>query len=245
MVKGLARSVITPILLVAYPERYGVFNQIAATGMKEIGIWPQIERGAGFATRYPAVNGVLNELAAELEIDLWTLDSLWWRLSPEGPSDGPPLDPLWEPDEPEPVFGLELHLHDFLRDNWDRTELGQDWALLEEDGEIVGYKYKTPEVGEIDLLARHRKEPRWLVVELKRGRTSDQAVGQALRYRGWVKRHLAAGTETVEAMVIAHEADPRLLYALEDVPGVSARTYSVSFSLHSPTKPWASQAEGA
>ena len=96
----------------------------------------------------------------------------------------------------------------------------------------------SQEVGEIDLLAKHRKKPRWLVVELKRGRTSDYAVGQALRYRGWVKRHLAEQSDSVEAIVVAHLADPKLLYALEGIDDVSVRTYSVRFSLDVPKGPW-------
>ncbi len=222
MVKGLARSVITPILLVAYPDKYGVLNQVAETGMKELGIWPTFEEHADFATRYTAVNAVLNDVSHELGIDLWTLDALWWRIMREpAPDTASSVSPeQMAPETAGAVFGLELHLHDFLRDNWNHTAFGKEWALLEEDGEVIGYKYNTSEVGQIDLLAKHRTQPRWLVVELKRDRTSDQAVGQALRYRGWVMKHLAAPDDAVEAVVVAHEADPKLLYAIEGVPGV-------------------------
>lgn len=241
MVKGLARSVITPILLVAHPDRYGVVNQVVEAGMTTVGVWPETERGADFAESYSAVNAVLNELATDLGVDLWTLDALWWRIAPAGETaePGTAAEALTEPERTEHVFGLELHLHDFLRDNWDQTEFGRDWALLEKDGEVVGYKYNTGEVGQIDLLARHRKESsRWLVVELKRGQTSDEAVGQALRYRGWVKQRLAKPGDKVEAVVVAHATDPKLLFALVGIEGISARTYSVRFSLERPKGPW-------
>ena len=42
LVKGLARSVITPILLIAHPEKYGVLNQVAESAMLDLGIWPQL-----------------------------------------------------------------------------------------------------------------------------------------------------------------------------------------------------------
>jgi len=42
-----------------------------------------------------------------------------------------------------------------------------------------------------------RTVPRWLVVEHKRNQTSDQTVGQLLRYIGWVKRHLAEDGDVV------------------------------------------------
>ena len=245
LVKGLARSVITPILLIAHPEKYGVLNQVAESAMLDLGIWPQLERGADFADKYSAVNAILLDLARELETDLWTLDALWWGVAPEEEAGSEEFETdRTLPDTDEQIFGLELHLHDFLRDNWDQTELGCDWALLEEDGEVIGYKYNTREVGEIDLLARHRTDQRWLVVELKRGRTSDQAVGQALRYRGWVRRKLASPDEPVEAIVIGHAADPKLMYALDGVEGVSALTYSVRFTVREPDAPWGDSVDG-
>lgn len=236
LVRGLARSVITPILLVVYPDRYGVLNQVAESAMRELGLWPDIERGADFAIRYVAVNNVLQELAQELEIDLWTLDALWWGIGSETENE-PSHEPIGELTEPQ-VFDLEQYLHEFLRDNWDRTELGSEWMLFEEDGEVMGYKYNTG-VGEIDLLAKRRDGSGWLVVELKRGRTSDRAVGQALRYRGWVRHHLADPGEPVRVLVIGHEADPKLMYALEGLDDVEAREYSVRFSLKQPQDPWA------
>lgn len=80
LVKGLARAVITPILQIMYPDKYGVLNKIAKEGMKRLDLWPETPRGATFAELYEAVNRVLLETATRLEIDLWTLDMLWWRL---------------------------------------------------------------------------------------------------------------------------------------------------------------------
>lgn len=80
MIKGLARAVITPILQIMYPDKYGVLNEIAKEGMKRLDLWPEMSGGATFAELYEAVNRVLLETATRLEIDLWTLDMLWWRL---------------------------------------------------------------------------------------------------------------------------------------------------------------------
>ncbi len=129
------------------------------------------------------------------------------------------------------VFGLERHLHEFLVDNWGVTELGKDWDLYEEDGEIVGSRYDTGEIGEIDLLARHKSENRWLVIELKRSQTSDATVGQILRYMTWVRRRLAADAGNVEGLVICRQPDDKLRYALDGQPSIRCMTYQVSFSL--------------
>lgn len=127
-------------------------------------------------------------------------------------------------------FSLERHLHDFLRENWDRTKLGEEWALLTEGGDLVGYEYPTG-VGRIDLLAHHRTDERWLVIELKRGRNSDSTVGRVARYVGWVTEHLANEDETVEGLVIAHVGDEKIRYALNVLPNIDFRTYEVEFRL--------------
>ncbi len=234
MVKGLARSVITPILLVSYPDKYGVLNQIAETAMQKMGVWPSIPAGADFATEYTLVNEQLVAIAKELGTDLWTLDGLWWRLAGDDDLGNDDVD---DGDVAlEARFGLERHLHEFLFDNWAQTELGKEWHLFEKDDEPVGYKYRTEDVGEIDLLARHNSENRWLVVELKRGRTSDKVVGQLLRYRGWVMEHLAKPDDVVEGLIIGHSVDKKLMYALKGLGAtVRVRTYEVSFSLHEPS----------
>lgn len=232
MVKYLGRSIITPILLVTHPDEYGVLNSVSESGLRELELWPDLDRGADFAERYLAVNEVLRETASRLDVDLWTLDALWYRVGGDEPGDGEePKKSRLDDAETGIGFGLERHLQDFLFDNWDQSTLGGEWELYETDGEIVGFEYDTREIGRIDLLARHRSEPRWLVVELKRGRSSDRAVGQLLRYRSWVKRNLADG-ETVDGLVICREAGPKIRYALADVPGVEVVTYSVDFALH-------------
>ena len=103
--------------------------------------------------------------------------------------------------------------------------------MLEEDGEVIGSKYNTPDVGEIGLLARHKKDNRWLVIELKRNQTSDTTVGQLLRYMGWVRRHLAKDGEKVEGCIVCGDVDLKLQYALEDQPNIRCMTYEVHFSL--------------
>ena len=80
MIKWLAQAIITPILHIVYPEKYGVLNRTAKDGMRQVGAWPESSKGASFADRYEATNGVLLELAQELRVELWTLDALWWLM---------------------------------------------------------------------------------------------------------------------------------------------------------------------
>lgn len=229
--KGLGKAVATPILLVAYPDRYGVWNAISEEALKRLGLWPEFERGTTAGQKYERINALLNQLARDLEIDLWTLDALFWRVPavleeenlPEGGTG--PLS--------EQRFGLERYLHEFLRDNWEYTELGREWTLYSEPGdEEAGYEFPT-DVGRIDLLAKHKTRPEWLVIELKRGRSTDKVIGQVLRYMGWVERHMAEPGEKVRGMIIAHTVDQAMLYALSAVgeDRVMAMEYVIDFQL--------------
>jgi len=246
MIKGLGRAVITAILQVEHPEKYGVLNNTAETGMKKLKLWPEFSRGATFGERYEAVNRVLLETATELDIDLWTLDMLWWQVSTThatkriGTADGASrvsgdeeaeIESIGEATSSESVFALEKYLHEFLVDNWSATELSNQWSLLEEDGEIAGSHYYTEEVGEIDLLAKHNSEAKWLVIELKRNQTSDSTVGQILRYMSWVRKNLATNGEKVSGLIICRQIDRKLQYALDGLTDIKCMTYQVNFKL--------------
>jgi hypothetical protein len=79
-ITGLGKAVVTPILLIFRPDRYGVWNQPAETAMKQLGIWPIVQRGLSVGMKYEAINTLLLRLKADLGTDLWTLDALWWRI---------------------------------------------------------------------------------------------------------------------------------------------------------------------
>lgn len=237
-IKGMGKGIITAILHVAYPDQYGVWNNTSHDGLLELGLLPETPRGASFGERYTAVNEVLLQLAAALDVDLWSLDAVWWFLHDDAEDDdtdqpaGTALDtPAPAPNAKTTRFALERHLHDYMFDNWDMLDLAKEWDIYTRDGEPeAGYEFRTP-IGRIDLLARHRTAPRWLVIELKREKSSDAVVGQVLRYMGWVKRHLVEDGDTVEGLVVATEGDPQLHYALDVVPSVSFKSYEVEFRL--------------
>lgn len=239
-VPKLGRAILTAVLLVMHPDKYGVWNNRAQGSMEALGLWPPFERKASFGHRYRVVNEVLLGLAQELGIDLWTLDGLWWAVLDEDPQgEAEELDAaddvIAERSISDQRFGLERHLHDFLRDNWGKTSLGQEWDLHAEDGEVVGYEYPTP-VGRIDLLARHKEHKGWLVVELKRNQSSDDTVGQGLRYMGYVREHLASDDEKVEGLIISHVGDEKMRYALSVIRDLRLMLYEVDFRLSAPEK---------
>ena len=128
------------------------------------------------------------------------------------------------------AFALEKHLEDFLVANWEQTELGRNYDIYAEDGERIGQQYST-DTGPIDILAIRKDKRELLVVELKKGRAADAAVGQVLRYMGYVAQELAEDGQTVKGVIIAQEDDQRMRRALAVTPNVVFYRYQVSFKL--------------
>lgn len=127
-------------------------------------------------------------------------------------------------------FALEEQLEEFLIENWKSIEISKNYDILEEDGDLVGQQYPT-DVGEIDILAISKDKNTLLVIELKRGRTSDVVVGQCLRYMGYVKNELAEENQKVRGMIIGHDEDLKIKHALSMTPDIDFYTYRIDFQL--------------
>jgi hypothetical protein len=141
----------------------------------------------------------------------------------------PPASPEAQASGDPSVFYMEKQLEDFLIANWDKTELGKDYDLVEEDGELVSQQYRTA-IGIIDILVCDKKTKQFVVIELKRNQTSDDTVGQLLRYMGWVEEQKPTGSPA-KGIIIAARYDERLRYALKKVKDVEVYQYFVDFKL--------------
>jgi restriction system protein len=128
------------------------------------------------------------------------------------------------------AFVLEKHLEDFLVSNWSLTELGKDYDVFEEEGEIIGQQFQS-DTGPIDILAISKDKKTLLVVELKKGRASDSVVGQIQRYMGYVKEELAENGQTVKGVIIALEDDRRIRRSLSVAQNIEFYRYQISFKL--------------
>ena len=127
-------------------------------------------------------------------------------------------------------FAMEKHLEDFLIKNWAHTPLGKHFRIYEEDGEMIGQQYPS-DTGSIDILAKSKDGKTWLVIELKKGRTSDVVVGQIQRYMGYVKEELAEPNQQVKGVIIGLEADNRLKRALAVTTNIEFYAYRIDFKL--------------
>jgi len=126
-------------------------------------------------------------------------------------------------------FALETHLEEFMDKNWDSIDFGIKLARYQTE-EQSGRQFPAGEWS-IDFLCTDVQKGDLVVVELKRGKTSDSTVGQVLRYAGWVRKHLAKDGQRVRGLIIAREVDEALSYAVRDLDDVSVLTYRVDFKL--------------
>jgi len=230
MIKGLGRAVLTPILLVVYPNKYSVYNSVVEAGMKSLSIFPNF-RKESFAEKYVKINEIISNLAKQNALSLWQIDEVWWQGTTG-------YLPLKEEAKTEQVgeegipVEVESQLEEFLISNWEKIPEFGDLEILQEDGEYVGQQYDTQEVGRIDLLCKNKKTGDFVVIELKKGRESDKVVGQTLRYIGWVKKNLATQNQGLSGVIITYEDDPRLRYALEPIKDlIQLKFYKISITI--------------
>jgi len=124
------------------------------------------------------------------------------------------------------AFAEESHLRDYLAQHLETVEEGLQ-LYVDEDGN-TGVEYQTP-IGRVDILAVDRNDD-FVVIELKVSRGPDSVSGQLLRYKSWVKRHLAEG-KGVRGIIIANSFSERVRYSLADIDDVTLMKYELSISL--------------
>ena len=129
----------------------------------------------------------------------------------------------------ESQFALEAHLEEFIDKNWKHIDFGAELARYEVDDQS-GRQFPAG-AWSIDFLCTEKSNGDLVVIELKRGRTSDAAVGQVLRYMGWVAENLAKSNQKVRGIIISQEVDDALKYAVKGLSNVSVLTYKVDFKL--------------
>ncbi|OQB05853.1 MAG: hypothetical protein BWY19_00737 [bacterium ADurb.Bin212] len=236
MIKGLGKSIVTPILLMVYPDKYGVWNQKSEDGLIKLGMIKKFRSNQSFSDKYLAINEALQELKTRLGITLFQLDELiGWIFLGNAPIGTTNTDEIIMNDMPRTEedlenFGLESHLEDFIVENWNKLKELSDYEIYQVDGDYVGKQFIT-EIGRIDILAKHRESNDFLVIELKKGKSSDAVAGQIMRYLTWVEKNLAQCGQ-VRGLIIVGDTDKSLEYSIQQVSHkVDLMKYSVKFNL--------------
>ena len=74
-VPHLGKAKLSPILMMADPKKYGVWNDYSERALAAIGLLPETAT-VGLGARYADFNAVLLRLAATYSVSLWRLDGI-------------------------------------------------------------------------------------------------------------------------------------------------------------------------
>jgi len=80
----LGMSIYSPILFVAYPEKYPVINEPVAQALHELGLYDikKWKNDDEWVT-IPKMQEIVHSYAKKYEFDLWQIDWVWWEISKE------------------------------------------------------------------------------------------------------------------------------------------------------------------
>lgn len=131
-------------------------------------------------------------------------------------------------------FALEAHLEEFIDKNWNAIQFDGRKLKRYTTEEQNGRQFPAG-LWNIDFLCVDEQTRSLVVVELKRGQTSDATVGQVLRYISWVEENVAEKGQKVEGIIIAREIDDALRYAVKN-QRIDVLVYKVNFSLLKPMR---------
>lgn len=82
-IKYLGQAILTPILLVVYPKKYGVYNNVTLQALEKLDIKPEFKRGTSFGKEYVKINEILLKISKDYNLSLFELDEVWWNVLDE------------------------------------------------------------------------------------------------------------------------------------------------------------------
>ena len=233
-IKGLGRAVLTPILMCVYPDKYAVYNRISEEGLTQLGR-NRAKANDSFGKRYVTINEACHEIANEINQPLSLIDSMFSLMvhGPDSPLEGQAahgggaeVTAAKERESGRGAVIADAFVFPFgeVPGRFSRFKLGQDCSWQSACASHIGNEESATQyptgLGPIDILARDKADHNWVVIELKKGKSSDTVVGQLLRYMGWVKKHKASGNEKVRGIIITSAPDDRIKYAMLASQGV-------------------------
>lgn len=222
-VRGMGIALSTAVLHVYNSEKYGVLNNAVWGALEKVNRLPEWKPWRSWGDYYPRLNDALKSLAGELKTDLIGVDGFMYYLN------GIEITPEREITRPETIPLEEKVLSPIVARNVGRYLPGLE-IFVDEDGR-EGIKYDMGEAGQADLVCVD-KDGNYVVIEFKKGRTSDSVVGQILRYIGWTQENLCDRGQMVKGIIVTGEVDEKLRFATKPLKDlIKLKRYDLGLTL--------------
>ncbi|MGC8812748.1 MAG: endonuclease NucS domain-containing protein [Candidatus Aenigmatarchaeota archaeon] len=231
-IEGVGKALASAFLMDLDIDKYCIWNNRTEMGLNVLG-WKVYESKDDIGTKYvkvlEALRKIRDDIAPELKLTFDDVDFFLQFISAE--EEGIKLvSEITKGMEISVPSSSEQLVHRIIERNFEEI-IGKRMGLelYQDDPENSGSEYPTS-VGRIDFLAKDKESGELVVIELKSGKATDDALAQVLRYMGWVKENIA-GNKNVRGLILAEEVDDRLKYAIKNVENVKIFTYKVSLQI--------------
>jgi hypothetical protein len=120
----------------------------------------------------------------------------------------------------------EKHLREYISKNLDLIETGLELYVDVYGNDGVCF---PTDFGTIDILAADKKGS-LIVITINTGKITDDAIGKMLKFRNWIRRHIAVG-KPVRCYLIGSEIPEQARYSFAEYDDVFLREFDLSIKI--------------
>lgn len=236
-IDGVGKALTSAFLMDFNLQKYCIWNNKTEMGFSVLGWDLPYQGNDGEGVKYVKVLEQLRKLrddiGSKLNFDFDEIDNFlhWIAAEEEGKNavknmigEGALTEAGMVIEAPEERFVQQL-----INRNFDKVFAPLNLKLYDGDPDQTGVQFNTP-VGKIDFLAVDNNTKDFVVIELKVGKVNDSAIGQILRYMGYVKKNLA-GDKNVRGIILGEDIGDKAKYALSLVPTIEFKTYKLNIQV--------------
>lgn len=236
-IDGIGRAFASAFLMDSNLQNYCIWNNKTEMGLSVLGWDIPYQSSDDVGIKYIRILEELKKLkddfGSELELDFDDVDIFLHWIAADEEGKNAIKNMVGESDLTEVGIYLEApgerFIQQLIKPNFDSVFAPLSLKLYDADPDQTGAQFNTP-IGIIDFLALDKNTGDFIVIELKIGKANEYAIGQILKYMGYVKEELA-GDKHVRGIILAEDIDDKAKYTLTMVSSIEFRRYRLNFQL--------------